>query len=100
MTYNVGDTRSSAAENYIETLAGIIKEEAPDIVLLQEAYRSKAEKLAGLVDYRMLALPDETQQHARILARQPLRFVEAKKLSSQVGLAQRNPTKPRDFLLR
>ncbi|MHB8791040.1 MAG: hypothetical protein ACYDBT_14320, partial [Desulfobulbaceae bacterium] len=34
------------------------------------------------------ALPDETQQHVRILARQPLRFVGAKKLSAHVGVGE------------
>jgi endonuclease/exonuclease/phosphatase family metal-dependent hydrolase len=88
MTYNVGDTRSPAAENYIEALAGIIKEEAPDIVLLQEAYRPKAEKLAGLTGYRTLFLPEETQQHVWLLSRQPFRFVEAKKLSAHDGVGK------------
>lgn len=87
MTYNIG-TIWKRSNQYDATVASIIKQESPDIVLLQEAFLPKAEKLAQLLHYKMLSIPGEKRQHVQILSRYPLKLKATIKLDSYDGDGQ------------
>lgn len=86
MTYNIGSIKNTS--KHVEVLADIIKRESPDIVLLQEAYHSLAEKLTKRLHFKMLSIPGEKQQHVRILSRYPLQMAATTKLDAYDGSGQ------------
>ena len=88
MTVNMGSTTNHLPKQPIEKVVSIIQKESPDIIMLQEAYLPKAEKLAEFLDYRLLSIPGEEKQHVWILSKLPIQSTKTKKLSSYVTVGK------------
>ena len=82
MSYNIGSIPPALQKRDVALLAAIINEQAPDVVLLQEAYNlEKAKELAKRTGFRLLHFPGDKNSHVRIMSRYPGKLLGVKRLS-------------------